>query len=164
MKILVINGPNLNLLGKRDKKIYGSLTLVQINALLSQKAKELGTRVVFFQSNHEGEIIDFLQKQDSRTDGILINPGALTHYGYSLRDALVDTQLPIIEVHLSDIDNREKFRKIDVLEGIVVENIKGLQEESYLLGLERLTHYIRNHPKTTKSPSRGNLSKFKNIL
>lgn len=147
LKILIINGPNLNMLGKRDKKIYGSLSLEQINALLSQKAKELGAKVSFFQSNHEGEIIDFIQLHSSKSNGILINPAALTHYGYSLRDALADTALPIVEVHLSDIDNREEFRKIDILDGIVVENIKGLQEESYLLGLERLVNYIRNHPK-----------------
>lgn len=146
MKILVINGPNLNIVGKRDKKIYGSLTLEQINVLLSQKARELGVKVSFLQSNHEGEIIDFIQNNSDKSNGILINPGALTHYGYSLRDALADTALPIVEVHLSDIDNREEFRKIDVFDGIVVENIKGLQEESYLLGLERLVTYIRNNP------------------
>lgn len=146
LNILVISGPNLNMLGKRDKKLYGSLTLKQINALLTQKAKELGVKVNFFQSNLEGGIIDFIQKYSVKSDGILINPGALTHYGYSLRDALIDTNLPIIEVHLSDIDNREEFRKINVLDGIVIENIKGLQEESYLLGLERLIDHIINNP------------------
>lgn len=144
MKILLINGPNLNMLGKRDKKIYGSLSLTQINSLLVIKAIELGVQITFFQSNHEGAIIDFLQKDSSKNaDGILINPGALTHYGYSLRDALVDTNLPIVEVHLSNINNREEFRKIDVLSGIVVDDVKGLQEKSYLLGLERLVDYIR---------------------
>lgn len=146
MKILVINGPNVNMLGKRDQKIYGSLTLSQINALLTKKAKELAVEVSFFQSNHEGEIIDFIQRKSANRDGILINPAALTHYGYSLRDALIDTKLPIVEVHLSDPDSREEFRKTDVLNGIVFDNIKGLQEESYLLGLERLTDFIRNHP------------------
>lgn len=150
MKILVINGPNLNMLGKRDKKIYGSLTLAQINSLLEKKAKEMDVNLSFFQSNYEGALIDFLQKESNTADGILINPGALTHYGYSLRDALTDTGLPIMEVHLSDIENREGFRKIDVLNGIVVENIKGLQEESYLLGLEKLVDYIRNHPRSNK--------------
>lgn len=154
MKILVINGPNLNLLGKRDQKIYGSNTLEQINLLLNKKAKELDVKLMFFQSNHEGEIIDFLQEKSGESDGILINPGALTHYGYSLRDALADTKLPIMEVHLSDIENREEFRKTDVLSGIVIENIKGLQEESYFLGLEKLTDYIRNQSKTTKDTSR----------
>lgn len=146
MKILVIHGPNLNMLGIRNQKIYGSMTLSQINLLLLKKAKELGVQLKFFQSNHEGEIIDFLQNESKDSNGILINPGALTHYGYSLRDALVDTKLPVVEVHLSDIDNREEFRKIDVLSGIVIDNIKGLQEESYLLGLERLENHIRNNP------------------
>lgn len=150
MKILAINGPNLNMLGKRDKKIYGSLSLTQINSLLKKKAGESDIDVLFFQSNHEGEIIDFIQQKSTNADGILINPGALTHYGYSLRDALADTDLPVLEVHLSDIENREDFRKIDVLDGLVVDNIKGLQEESYLLGLEKLVEYIRNHPRSSK--------------
>lgn len=145
MKILVINGPNLNILGKRDVKIYGHLTLSQINSLLLKKARELKVKLTFFQSNHEGEIIDFLQENSQKADGILINPGALTHYGYSLRDALTDTNLPVMEVHLSDINNREQFRKIDTLDGIVIENIKGLGEKSYLLGLERLIHHIQNN-------------------
>lgn len=147
MKIIVLNGPNLNMLGKRDHTLYGTLTLKAINFLLLKRAKELGAVLKFFQSNHEGELIDFIQKESAQAAGILINPGALTHYGLSLRDGLVDTKLPIVEVHLSDIDNREEFRKIDVLDGLVVENIKGLQEESYILGLERLVIYIRNHPK-----------------
>lgn len=142
--ILVIHGPNLNMLGKRDRNIYGNLSLTQINSLIYQTAKELGVKLVFFQSNHEGELIDFLQKESSRkSDGILINPGALTHYGYSLQDALADTNLPIVEVHLSDINNREGFRKIDVLEGIIVAKIAGLKEKGYLLGLKKLVDYIR---------------------
>lgn len=148
MKILVINGPNLNMLGSRDNKIYGSLSLTQINSLIAKKAEEFDIAVLFFQSNHEGEIIDFIQAKSANAEGILINPGALTHYGYSLRDALTDSGVPIMEVHLSDIENREGFRKIDVLNGIVVENIRGLQEESYLLGLEKLIDYIRTHPKS----------------
>lgn len=147
MRILVINGPNLNLLGKRDTKQYGTLTLAQINKQLTNLAKSLSISLEFFHSNHEGEIIDFLQKEASDSNGILINPGALTHYGYSMRDALADTNLPVVEVHLSDIDNRENFRKTDVLDGIVIANIKGLQEKSYILGLEKLITHIRNHPK-----------------
>lgn len=147
MIILVINGPNLNMLGKRDNKIYGSLTLSDINVLLSKKAEKKNIRLQFFQSNHEGEIVDFLQRESENFSGILINPGALTHYGYSLRDALADTKLPVIEVHLSDTDNREDFRRTDVLSGIVIDNIKGLKEESYLLGLERLVLYIQNNSK-----------------
>lgn len=145
MKILVINGPNLNMLGKRDAKHYGMLTLEQINKRLADLTKDLKVNLVFFQSNHEGEIIDFLQKESVNAAGILINPGALTHYSYSLRDALVDTNLPIVEVHLSDLNKREEFRKIDVLDGIVVKKIMGLREKSYFLGLEILINYIKKH-------------------
>ena len=144
MKILVISGPNLNMLGKRESKHYGSITLEQINNNLKSLAKSLGASLSFFQSNLEGEIIDFLQNEASRkADGILINPGALTHYGYSLRDALVDTNLPIVEVHLSNIDNRESFRKVDVLDGIVSERIMGLKEKSYFIGLEKLVAHLK---------------------
>ncbi|MBI2611140.1 3-dehydroquinate dehydratase [Candidatus Gottesmanbacteria bacterium] len=144
MKILVLNGPNLNLLGKRDPRHYGSLTLDQINAQLDQLAKSLGAECIFFQSNHEGALIDFIQKNTSNASGILINPGALTHYGYSLRDALSDTRLPIVEVHLSDISNREEFRKIDLLDGIVLEKIVGLKEKSYTVGLQKLLEHLQN--------------------
>src|SRR3989338_6507330 len=124
MKILIINGPNLNRLGKRDPKKYGTVTLTEINNELTRIAKLHNCQLDYFQSNHEGEIIDFLQKQSSReADGILINPGALTHYGYSLRDALEDINLPVIEVHLSDINKREDFRKINVLSGLPVAQI-----------------------------------------
>lgn len=142
MKILVIHGPNLNLLGKRDSRNYGHLTLAQINSLLEIKAKQLNVRLSIIQSNHEGDLIDFIQEKSNGADGILINPGALTHYGYSLRDALADTKLPVMEIHLSDIDKREAFRRIDVLNGIVIGQIKGLKENSYLLGLKRLIKYI----------------------
>jgi len=130
------------MLGERSHHHYGTLTLEQINELLQKKATELKADLVFFQSNHEGAIIDFLQKEAESSDGILINPGALTHYGYSLRDALEDTKLPIVEVHLSDISQREDFRKIDVLNGIVIKTIMGLKEKSYLLGLETLVTHL----------------------
>ncbi len=144
MKILVLNGPNLNMLGVRDPKIYGSLTLQQINTQLQKMADESSVEIEFFQSNHEGALIDCIQKNHGKIDGMLINPGALTHYGYSLRDALVDSDVPIIEVHLSDIENREDFRKVDVLEGIVIDKVIGLQEQSYIKGLENLIGHIRH--------------------
>ncbi len=145
MKILVINGPNLNLLGKRDPTNYGFLTLEEINNKLAKIAEKAKVRLEFFQSNHEGAIIDFLQKKSSRkASGILINPGALTHYGYSLRDALEDIDLPTIEVHLSDIKKRESFRKIDLLEHIVVNKMMGFKEKSYFLGLEKLIKHIKS--------------------
>lgn len=142
--ILVINGPNLNMLGKRDPDKYGKFTLGQINNQLDRLAKSLGVTLEFFQSNHEGAIIDFLQKNAGKSDGILINPGALTHYSYTLRDALEDTKLPIVEIHLSDINKRENFRKIDILDGIVIKKIQGLKEKSYFLGLKELIMHIQS--------------------
>lgn len=142
MKILVVNGPNLNMLGLRERKHYGTLTLAEINRLMREEAEKKGVSVTFFQSNHEGKIIDYLQKEAKGASGILINLGALTHYGYALRDALQDTGLPIVEVHLSDLDRRETFRQIDVLDGIVLKKITGLKEKSYLKGLDILVNYI----------------------
>jgi 3-dehydroquinate dehydratase II len=146
MKILVISGPNLNMLGKRDPNIYGNLSLEVIKSKLCAIAQKCDCSLVFFRSNHEGEIIDFLQKSSSRkSDGILINPGALTHYGYSLRDALVDTDLPVVEVHLSDISKRENFRKIDVLTGVTVTRFMGEKEKSYLKGLKFLIKKVKEN-------------------
>jgi 3-dehydroquinate dehydratase-2 len=130
MKILVINGPNLNMLGKRDKEHYGSDTLEVIERALTEKSKTLECQLVFFQSNHEGSIIDFIQERASGAEGILINPGALTHYGYSLHDALADSGLPVVEVHLSDISNREEWRKISVISDIVIKPVSGLKTQS----------------------------------
>jgi len=146
MKILIIHGPNLTRLGKRNPAQYGTFTLDQINSQLVKLAKSSGIDTEFFQSNHEGAIIDFLQSSDKSrgSNGILINPGALTHYGYSLRDALEDTKLPIVEVHLSDVDSREPFRKIDVLDGIVIKKISGRKEKSYYEGFQYLINYLKN--------------------
>ena len=144
MKILVINGPNLNMLGKRDREHYGADTLPSIERALTEKGKALGCKLTFFQSNHEGGIIDFIQKKANSADGILINPGALTHYGYSLHDALVDCGLPVVEVHLSDIHAREKWRKISVISDVIIKQISGLKTQSYLSGLEALVEHIRS--------------------
>ena len=144
MRILVINGPNLNMLGRRDPEHYGTDTLESIEKALSEKGKALGCELVFFQSNHEGSIIDFIQEKATGADGILINPGALTHYGYSLHDALVDCGLPVVEVHLSDINAREKWRRISVISDVVIKQIAGLKTQSYLLGLEALVEHIRS--------------------
>lgn len=145
LTILVMNGPNLNRLGERESSYYGVLTLKQINQLLKKEAKKIKAKLIFFQSNHEGFLIDFLQKNYQKVNGILINPGALTHYGYSLRDALLDTKLPVVEVHLSDITKREAFRKIDVLEGVAIKRIMGLKEKSYLVGLAYLVGYLKKN-------------------
>jgi 3-dehydroquinate dehydratase-2 len=143
MKILVINGPNLNILGRRQAKHYGSLTLAKINNLLKIEAKKLKCSLEFFQSNHEGALIDFLQKKAKSADGILINPGALTHYGYSLYDALVDTKLPTVEVHLSNIKKREEsWRRKSIMKPIAIKQIAGKKEKSYLDGLKYLVKNI----------------------
>lgn len=143
MKILVINGPNLNMLGKRDPIKYGRLTLADINKNLEILAKKLNCQLKFFQSNHEGAITDFLQKETSReADGILINPGALVRYGYSLRQALIDHGKPVVEVHMSDINKTGVNKKVNVLEDVRIKQIAGLKEKSYYQGLRLLVKYL----------------------
>ena len=110
MKILVINGPNLNMLGSRSKVIYGDHTLPEIEEIMRDRGKSLDTEVITFQSNSEGELIDFIQENSVQADGIIVNLGALTHYSFAIRDALFDAGLPIIEVHLSNIYAREDWR------------------------------------------------------
>ncbi|HEX9972922.1 MAG TPA: type II 3-dehydroquinate dehydratase [bacterium] len=141
--ILIIHGPNLNLLGEREPEVYGSTTLVQLNQMLAQNARELGVEVRFFQNNSEGKIIDFIHKYRIWARGIIINPGALTHYSYSLRDAIAAVSKPTIEVHLSDIHKREPFRKISVIKEVCIDQIVGLGIQSYFKGLEKLVLHIR---------------------
>jgi 3-dehydroquinate dehydratase II len=138
MKILVINGPNLNILGKRDKEIYGETTWAEIDSLLKEQGKQLNVEVVTFQSNSEGSLIDFIQQQADSTDGIIINPGALTHYSYALSDALADIQLPIIEVHLSNIYAREEWRAQSVTAPAVMGQISGLGWRGYIAALRTI--------------------------
>jgi 3-dehydroquinate dehydratase-2 len=138
MKILVIHGPNLNMLGKRDPTLYGSQSLAEIDALLEKRAQELGVDVVPFQSNNEGALIDFIQGQAPQAAGIVINPGALTHYGLCLRDALADSALPIIEVHLSNIYAREEWRHKSVITPVARGQISGLGWRGYIAALEIL--------------------------
>lgn len=147
VRLLVINGPNLNLLGKRDPEHYGKDTLQAIEKLLTAKAKGLGVELAFFQSNHEGALIDFIQQESPNADGILVNPGALTHYGYSLHDALVDSGLPMVEVHLSDIKAREEWRRHSVIADAAIKQVAGLKSESYTVGLQALVDYIRSRKK-----------------
>ncbi|MBT3362937.1 MAG: type II 3-dehydroquinate dehydratase [Chloroflexi bacterium] len=141
MKILVINGPNLNQLGQRDNEIYGSVSLDEINAKLADRAKALGIGIEAFQSNSEGDIVDAVQSK--KADGIIINPGALTHYGLSLRDALADLKAPIIEVHLSNIHAREEWRQKSVIAPIALGQIAGLGYRSYLVALETLADILK---------------------
>jgi 3-dehydroquinate dehydratase-2 len=142
LKILVINGPNLNNLGRRDPGLYGVKSLADIEALIRQKALELDADVEFFQSNHEGAIVDYLQSAGGDAAGIVINAGALTHYGLSLRDALTDSRLPVVEVHLSNVHAREEFRQRSVIADIAVGQIAGLGWRGYLFALEYLVQEI----------------------
>jgi 3-dehydroquinate dehydratase II len=144
MKILVVHGPNLNLLGKRDPTKYGTLTMTDINTQLQSIAVELECKLEFFQSNHEGAIIDFLQRESSRAaDGVIINPGALVRYGYCLRQALVDWGKPAIEVHMSDIHKTGINQSVNVLEDVRIDQVVGLKEHSYYEALKKLINYLR---------------------
>ena len=143
MKILVIHGPNLNVLGKREKAIYGETTLQEIDALLKKEGQVLNVEVVTFQSNREGALIDFIQKQADSTQGIIINPGALTHYGFSLLDALIDSKLPVIEVHLSNIYRREEWRACSVIAPIAKGQISGLGWRGYIAALRALADELK---------------------
>ncbi len=148
MKILVINGPNLNMLGKRDAGQYGSVTLAEIERRVGQRAEELGAQVEFFQSNHEGEIVDHLQQDADSADAVVINPGALTHYGLSLRDALADAGLPIVEVHLSNIHARERFRHRSVVAPIAVGQVCGLGWRGYVYAVEYVIARLQEESQT----------------
>ena len=137
-KVLVINGPNLNMLGVREPSVYGGKTLNEINRRLEELAKELKVELEFFQSNHEGAIVDRIHQAYAFSDAILINPGAFTHYSYAIRDALSAVGLPVVEVHLSNIHAREAFRQHSVMAPIVIGQISGFGHYSYELGLRAL--------------------------
>lgn len=138
MKILVIHGPNLNMLGRREPDIYGRMTLAEIDRALMERAMAAGVTLLTLQSNHEGALIDFLQTEGWECDGIIINPGALTHYGLALRDALASLRAPIVEVHLSNVYKRESFRHTSVVAPVATGQIAGLGWRGYLLALDWL--------------------------
>ena len=137
MKILVINGPNLNFLGIREKSVYGTQDYQYLVNLIQEKARETGNEIEVFQSNHEGAIIDRIQEAYfDGTQGIIINPGAYTHYSYAVRDALASIDVPKVEVHISDITNREEFRKVSVTAPVCDKQIYGQGLQGYLQAVE----------------------------
>ena len=138
LRVLVVHGPNLNTLGTREPDVYGSLTVDDINEELGRVASGANAELEFFQSNHEGALIDRIQEARSWADGILINPAGLTHTSVALRDALVATELPVVEVHLSNIHARETFRHHSYVSGVALGVIAGFGASSYRLGLEAL--------------------------
>ncbi|AYO30714.1 MAG: 3-dehydroquinate dehydratase [Thermoanaerobacteraceae bacterium] len=142
MKIKIINGPNLNLLGIRDKRFYGETSLDEINENISKKALEMGATVDFFQSNSEGAIIDEIQKCLGNYDGIIINPGGYTHYSVAIRDALEAVRIPAVEVHLSNIFSREDFRRKTLTGQSAIGIIAGLGAEGYILALMGLKNIL----------------------
>jgi 3-dehydroquinate dehydratase-2 len=143
LSILVLHGPNLNLLGLREPGIYGSLTLAEINRLLESKAVELQAEVLSVQSNHEGVLVDAIHGALGKHQGIVINAGAYTHTSVALRDAIAAVNLPTVEVHLSNIYRREDFRHHSYIAPVVIGQISGFGAQSYLLGLEALVYYLR---------------------
>lgn len=143
MKFLVLHGPNLNLLGKRDPRIYGTATLDDINRSLEKLAFELGCSLLFFQSNSEGELINSIQADSAGCSGILINPAAYTHTSVAIRDALSAVGLPCVEVHLSNIHSREEFRHTSLTAPVAIGQICGFGGDSYLLGLRALFNHVK---------------------
>jgi 3-dehydroquinate dehydratase-2 len=141
-KILVIHGPNLDLLGKREPQIYGRTTLKQINAALKQAGRKRKASLVIKQSNHEGEIVDLIGRAKSRYAGLLINPAAYTHTSVAIRDAIAACGIPVIEVHLSNIYSREEFRHKSLISPVAKGTIMGFGPKSYLLGLEALIDLV----------------------
>lgn len=143
MKILIIHGPNLNLLGKREPEIYGRTTLDEINSLLKKESDTLGIEIEFFQSNSESEIVTRIQETMGKFDGIVINPAAYTHTSVAIRDAVASADISTVEVHISNVYKREEFRQKSFISGVVVGVISGFGVDSYLLGLRGLVSYLK---------------------
>jgi len=144
MKILVLHGPNINLLGKREPDVYGTLTMAEINQSIARLAVDIGCTVAFYQSNSEGDLIDTIQSASGEYDGILINPAAYTHTSIAIRDALASIGLPFVEVHLSNVYRREGFRHVSLTAPLAIGQICGFGCESYLLGLRAIFSHLKN--------------------
>ncbi len=144
LKLLVLHGPNLNLLGQREPEIYGSLTLGDINSLLTQEAKKHGVEIFCLQSNHEGNLVDAIHQAFGSYQGILINAGAYTHTSVAIRDALTGVNLPTVEVHLSNVYRREEFRHHSYIAPVAIGQISGFGVQSYILGLQALVNHLKN--------------------
>lgn len=143
MRIAALHGPNLNLLGRREPEIYGHATLDDVNAALAETARELGVEVEAFQSNHEGELVDFVQRAAERVDGFVVNAGAYTHTSIALGDALAGVARPFVEVHISNVFARERFRHRSYLAGRAVGVVSGFGLDSYRMGLRGLVGFLR---------------------
>lgn len=143
--ILVLHGPNLNLLGKRETSIYGHTSLATINHILQEDAARLGVDITCLQSNHEGVLIDYIHQALGVHHGIVINPGGYTHTSVALRDALAAVNLPVVEVHLSNIHRREEFRHHSYIAAVAIGQICGFGVDSYRLGLQALVNYLSNN-------------------
>jgi 3-dehydroquinate dehydratase II len=141
MKVLIIHGPNLNLLGKREPDVYGSRSLEDVNTFISTYFKKV--QLEFFQSNHEGEIIDQIQKADGLYNGVVINPGAFTHYSYAIRDAVAAISIPVVEVHLSNVAAREEFRHKSVIAAVAMGSVIGMGAYGYVLAVQAIAHHSK---------------------
>ncbi|MDP9382193.1 MAG: type II 3-dehydroquinate dehydratase [Chloroflexota bacterium] len=142
MRVLLLQGPNLNILGRRRPEVYGHTTMKQINDMVRARAEELSCELLIFQSNQEGVLVDYIHRYMGECDGVLINPGALTHYGLSLREALEAVEAPVVEVHLSNIHAREEWRRTSVISPVTLGQVVGFGPRGYVAALDLLLSYI----------------------